>query len=449
MKIQGKKFAALSCALAMSVSSFTTLAQSAQQDKTQDNTKRVEKVQQREMIIVHTDGNGPGQEFNIQVPPPPPGVPGAFGGFALGDNTFQFIGNEMSFSSKVVKGAPYSADAVTERVQTLADGNRIVRRDSAQVWRDSEGRTRREQAMFIIGPLAASADVPRMVYINDPVAGVSYMLNPKERTASRIGFRVAAIREGLPMKSQAGGEAFVGNLRVVPVPGAVLQGNAIRKVQPAYPSVAKAAGVQGAVQVTVTVNENGEVTNTNITSGHPLLSEAATEAARQWKFKPTIKDGSPVRTQGVLTFNFTLQGDDQSQPGEMKERQGEMKERQFIMREFSNGVMKERAPKKESLGEQMIEGVKAEGTRWTTTIQAGEIGNERPIEIVNEIWYSPELQVELMRRFSDPRNGETIYKLVNINRSEPDKSLFEVPSDYTLKEGPGGALRWNYKREEK
>lgn len=446
MNIQSRKFAALSCALAMSVSSFTTLAQSAQQGQTQDQTKRVEKVQQREMVIVQTERAE--RDFNMQVPPPPPGLPGEFGGFGLGNNTFQFMGNEMSFSNKVVKGAPYAADAVTERVQALADGNRIVRRDAAQVWRDSEGRTRREQALFIIGPLAASADAPRVVYINDPVAGVSYMLNPTDRTASKVGLRVAALREVMPLKSPlkspAGGEAFAGNIRVVPVSGGMLQVNAIKKVQPTYPPVAKAAGVQGPVQVTVTVNENGEVTNTNITSGHPLLSEAATEAALQWKFKPTLKDGSPVKTQGVLTFNFTLQGDNPPPSDEAKERQNVI-----IMRDSINGVMKTRVPKKESLGEQMIEGLKAEGTRWTTTIPVGEIGNERPIEIVNESWYSPELQVEVMRRFSDPRSGETIYKLVNINRSEPDKSLFEVPSDYTLKEGPGGALRWNYKREDK
>ena len=92
---------------------------------------------------------------------------------------------------------------------------------------------------------------------------------------------------------------------------------------------------------------------------------------------------------------------------------------------------------KEQLGKQNIEGVEAEGTRTTVTIAAGEIGNERPIEIVSERWYSPELQLVVMTRHSDPRTGETTYKLTNINRSEPAKSLFEVPSDYTVKEGPG------------
>jgi TonB family protein len=432
MKIQGKKFVSMFCALALVTGSFSVFAQ----EKSQDNQKKIEKTEQRDVIIMRTGDGGQDHEFHVQVSPPDmPGVPG---GFAFGDNTFQFISSEMSFSNKVIKGAPYSAEAVTERIQTLSDGNRIVRRDTAQIYRDSEGRTRREQTMFMIGPLAASADAPKLIHINDPVAGVSYILNPKDKTASKVGFRVA-LREGLPMKSQAG--VFVGSMKAMPLAGGVLQGNAIKRVQPIYPPVAKAARAQGPVQVTVTINENGEVSSSSIVSGHPLLREAAEDAARQWRFKPTIQDGNPVRVQGTLTFNFTLQGDDQSPAGE--------RDQPFIMREFSNGMMKERTPKKESLGEQMIEGVKAEGTRWTTTIPTGEIGNERPIEIINEIWYSPELQVQVMRRFNDPRNGETIYRLTNITRAEPDKSLFEVPSDYTLKEGPGGAFRWNYRREEK
>jgi hypothetical protein len=92
--------------------------------------------------------------------------------------------------------------------------------------------------------------------------------------------------------------------------------------------------------------------------------------------------------------------------------------------------------KKEDLGKQMIESVEAEGMRTTVTIPTGEIGNERPIEIVSERWYSPELQLVVMTRHSDPRQGETTYKLTNINRTEPAKSLFEVPSDYTIKESP-------------
>jgi hypothetical protein len=82
---------------------------------------------------------------------------------------------------------------------------------------------------------------------------------------------------------------------------------------------------------------------------------------------------------------------------------------------------------KEDLGQQAIEGVSAKGTRTTTTIPAGTVGNEQPIKIVSEEWTSPDLQVLVMTRHSDPRTGETTYRLTNISRTEPAKSLFEVP----------------------
>ncbi|HEY0544672.1 MAG TPA: hypothetical protein VGC91_04675 [Pyrinomonadaceae bacterium] len=91
--------------------------------------------------------------------------------------------------------------------------------------------------------------------------------------------------------------------------------------------------------------------------------------------------------------------------------------------------------KVESLGTQTIEGVEAEGTRSTITIPAGRIGNDRPLEIVSERWFSKALQVVVMNKHSDPRMGETVYRLTNIKRNEPDASLFKVPSDYTIKEG--------------
>jgi hypothetical protein len=68
------------------------------------------------------------------------------------------------------------------------------------------------------------------------------------------------------------------------------------------------------------------------------------------------------------------------------------------------------------------------------TIQAGAIGNHLPIVIVSERWYSPELQVVVLTRRSDPRLGETVYRLVNILRAEPPADLFEVPTDYRIEE---------------
>ena len=88
----------------------------------------------------------------------------------------------------------------------------------------------------------------------------------------------------------------------------------------------------------------------------------------------------------------------------------------------------------EDLGQQTIEGVSATGTRTTTEIPAGAIGNDQPIKIVSEQWFSPELQVLVLTNHSDPRTGETTYRLTGIVRAEPARSLFDLPPDYTLKE---------------
>ncbi|MGD0402594.1 MAG: hypothetical protein ABSB66_05300 [Candidatus Acidiferrales bacterium] len=92
----------------------------------------------------------------------------------------------------------------------------------------------------------------------------------------------------------------------------------------------------------------------------------------------------------------------------------------------------------ESLGTQTINGVSAQGTRTTRTIPAGEMGNEKPIVIVKETWYSPELQITVMTKRTDPRMGETISQVTNIQKQEPAATLFQVPSDYTVKQGRGG-----------
>lgn len=90
--------------------------------------------------------------------------------------------------------------------------------------------------------------------------------------------------------------------------------------------------------------------------------------------------------------------------------------------------------KSELLGPMQFDNVRAEGTRTIITLPAGSIGNERAIEIVNERWYAPELQTVVQTRRVDPRFGEVVYKLVNINRAEPPKHLFEVPADFTIEE---------------
>ena len=274
-------------------------------------------------------------------PPPPP------------DANVVFFATE-SFGGKVVKGAPYSAEAVTETIQTLGDGNRIVNRITSMIYRDSEGRTRREQSLKGLGILGAGEEPFKTIFINDPVAGVTFALDSRSHTAHKS---VPFTFEFNTKKGE--GQQF--EFKVAP---GTANGNVIVNTSP------------------------GGVGGTHV------------------ELPP--RDQFTLRTEGGVGETFIFR----SKPNNANEV-------------------------KEDLGKQNIGGVEAEGTRTTVTIAAGEIGNERPIEIVSERWYSPELELVVMTRHSDPRTGETTYKLTNINRAEPAKSLFEVPSDYTIKEGPG------------
>jgi protein TonB len=84
------------------------------------------------------------------------------------------------------------------------------------------------------------------------------------------------------------------------------QGRVLRRVQPPYPAIAKAARVQGQVQIQISISETGAVTDVTLLSGPALLRDAALQAARQWTFIPTELNGQRVRAIGLLTFNFKL-----------------------------------------------------------------------------------------------------------------------------------------------
>jgi hypothetical protein len=264
---------------------------------------------------------------------------------APGDDTLVFLSSEMSFGGKVVKGAPYTAQAITESTRTLADGNKIRHKNTASVYRDNEGRTRRDQELGSVGPWAMSGDPHQMVFIHDPVAGVNYVLDPRTRIARKMR----------PLRL----ELSPGDISGV------------------------ATGGESKVRFRIEKEE--------------VLAASAPPP-------PHTHPGGPP----IHEFNISV------------------------------------APRKgvtESLGKQTIEGVVAEGTRTTVTIPAGEVGNEQPIQIVTEKWYSPELQTVVMSKHSDPFVGENLYRLTNIVRGEPSRALFEVPSDYTVKEMPGGHAR--------
>ena len=249
-------------------------------------------------------GGPPGHGPRGQRPHGRPGEHGPGGPFPQG---LSLLSSEMRLSEKVVKGVPFSAQVAIESNQTLANGTRLTRKTTGLIYRDGEGRTRRDQTIEIVGPFAPAGEPPQRVFINDPVAGTHYVLDPQNRTARKL-----TLSEGPP--------------------------------------------------------------------------------------PPPPPDSSDVKT--------------------------------------------------ESLGKQTIEGVLAEGTRATITVVAGLVGNDRPFDIVSERWDGVELQTIVLSKHSDPRMGEFVYRLTNITRSEPARSMFEIPADYKIEEGrfPPGPPRRGMKK---
>jgi len=89
-----------------------------------------------------------------------------------------------------------------------------------------------------------------------------------------------------------------------------------------------------------------------------------------------------------------------------------------------------------SMGDKAIDGIPVTGTRTTNTIPAGTIGNDKDIVITRETWYSPDLKLVLQSTQTDPRFGETMYSLTNVERSEPNSTMFQVPAGYTVEKIP-------------
>jgi hypothetical protein len=141
------------------------------------------------------------------------------------ESSFRFLSSEMRFNHKVVKSAPYSAIAEMESVQPLMDGSKITRKTTAQLYRDSEGRTRREQKLNYIGGFATSEDTPPMVFIDDPVAGVSYMLDSRQLSARKMPFRGAPPAGGPPpMRREGTSEAKTESLGKQMIEGVEAEG---------------------------------------------------------------------------------------------------------------------------------------------------------------------------------------------------------------------------------
>jgi hypothetical protein len=246
---------------------------------------------------------------------------------------------------RAMKGAPYSAETLVEGSQALADGNRINRKTTGRVYRDGEGRTRREE------------DRPNgtvTISITDPVGGFSYSLDTKNKVAWRTSMGTAG--------------AIMGKIEASQV-------DAMR--QDAEKRVAEVTAAGG--------GPGGR--------GGAAVGPVPTPAA----------GGGSVRVAG---------------DGPM------MRSPMPAMSPAAAGPLEHK----------VLEGVPVEGRKTTTTIPAGQVGNEQPLTIVSEQWRSPDLNILVMTRHVDPRSGESTYRLTNIIRAEPDRSLFMVPPDYEVKD---------------
>jgi hypothetical protein len=243
-----------------------------------------------------------------------------------------------------ITGAPYSGTITNEMTQTLEDGTHIVQTMNGNVARDSEGRTRQDAPLPAIGNLSA-ANAPHIVFIQDPVAQVSYTLDLTNKTAQKM-----------------------------------IQGQV-----PA--SAAPPAGVTGA-------------------AGGP--GEGPVFAMR-------LQNGPATGEAGAMPLPLPPPG-------------------MIMMQKFVNDDSSQVTT--EDLGSQTMQGVTVTGTRTTRVIPKGQIGNDAPLSIVNEVWTSPELKTVVYSKRNDPRMGVQTFQLTNISRTEPDPSLFTVPANFKVVDGP-------------
>ena len=331
------------------------------------------------------------------------------------NNVMTFYGPRMS-SSRVVKGAPYSAEVITETRQALPDGNEISKRTVGAVYRDGEGRTRQESG--IDGKKHA-------VYISDPVDSRSIVLMPESKRAIVRPQAFTVLKQGGEVKEKhllkfdkkeiriEDGKVFldgkeVSNGRIDLKSG----GKDIRvedgKVYIDGKEVASRGHPRTIVR-SVDEKETGDGTRREEIRVQVVRSGDKDLAVPIPPIPPTppvarapIPPIPPLPLAGMETMRF-----------ESTARLGK-------------GVTTQ-------LGAKDFDGVRAEGRSTVWTIPAGEIGNRNPIMITSESWYSPDLKVTVYSRYHDPRTGESIYRLANIRRAEPAKSLFSVPEGYDAK----------------
>ena len=339
-----------------------------------------------------------------------------------GDTT-AFAGADLG-TERRVSGAPYCADAINENIQPLADGNRIVHKTTTRLCRDSEGRTRQE----------TEVNGKTRIYINDPVAKRQWTLDPQDKTATprrtlNINFSSNVTRDltdssewrdyAQHMRDWA--RQFSDRMRMqfsddgkLPAPPA----------PPAPAASAAPAAKPSPVVITETRTETrgaGE--------GQPQRE------VRIYRMPATPQGAASATRSRELVTRYRLP----AEPGAIA-FPPDLPPMPALPANIhiGSGTLQVWAPRGQgvttSLGQREMEGVKANGERTTWTIEAGKVGNEKPIIITREKWSSPDLMLTLSTRDSDPRSGEVSYRLANLKRGEPDATLFKVPADYKVQE---------------
>ncbi len=311
-------------------------------------------------------------------------VPLAFAAAAFAADQLTTVG-VRSVISPTIKDAPYSGEEISTHDNTLADGTKIHNEQHTKVYRDSAGRVRRE-----------SGDT---INIYDPVAGMSYTLNSKTMTGRQTQLNAYKLvsKDGPNLAYVVSDHADTVHLG--------LGGGA---------GSSAGAGVDhetGAVTIEVRGTETS--TTTGSTAEAKKRAEKAMLDAQQSLDK--VKAEAEARMDLLK-----MAGGAAGAVGPM-----------FVTTETQSTA------KREDLGQQVFEGVTAEGLRRTQTFEAGSIGNDRPINVVTERWTSKDLQTLMMSIHNDPRSGEEKFQLINVVRGEPDPSLFVLPAGYKiLNEGP-------------
>lgn len=290
----------------------------------------------------------------------------------------------------VVKNAPFSADEVNESVQTLADGNRIVRSTTTKMYRNSEGRIRREIPGGVGGMLGSTYSIGGGVSILDPNAGQKYLLDTKLKTA-----QVVELQSGQGV-TIAGSLSDADKARIA-------RANAESGIGQARAMLERAKADQATEADKARIERMSQELKAVTVMAAPVVGVGIAGA-------PIATTVTSVGEGGVSGF-------------------------------YVGAATSKYETRTEDLGTRDFEGVSAQGTRRVTTIPAGAIGNERPIEITYERWFSKELGLVVYSKNTDPRFGEQTYRLTNLNRSEPDPALFSVPTQYRRVTGKGTIYR--------